>query len=169
MNAFYDILFLATKRANWSKELILSLNSPNSLAWSTCFVLISLYSSVFSIRRCHKKQKHINSLRQLVLVRFTTEWERPLGRCLYDHFQMFYLRHVCRRPRVWYAYEGQQDSGESLWRGRAVHEFGIFKSFSLTSTQRSTVSPPKGYHNCHPCWLTDCRERRKLRLHVRFW
>lgn len=24
VNAFYDILFLATKRANWSKELILS-------------------------------------------------------------------------------------------------------------------------------------------------
>lgn len=32
VNAFYDILFLATKRANWSKELILSLNSPNSVS-----------------------------------------------------------------------------------------------------------------------------------------
>jgi len=59
VNAFYDILFLASKRANWSSELIPSLNSPEfcKLAWSTCFVLISLYSSVFSIRRCHKKQK----------------------------------------------------------------------------------------------------------------
>lgn len=28
VNAFYDILFIATKRGNWSKELIFSSNSP---------------------------------------------------------------------------------------------------------------------------------------------
>lgn len=32
VNAFYDILFLATKRANWSKELILTFHSPNSVS-----------------------------------------------------------------------------------------------------------------------------------------
>ncbi|GMH20176.1 hypothetical protein Nepgr_022017 [Nepenthes gracilis] len=32
VNAFYDILFLATKGANWSKELILSSNSLNSVS-----------------------------------------------------------------------------------------------------------------------------------------
>jgi hypothetical protein len=56
VNAFYDILFLATKRANWSKELILSLNSPNSVR-NMVYPLCSDFIVFFRIQHSPVSQK----------------------------------------------------------------------------------------------------------------